>query len=212
MTFLIDNYDSFTYNLFQYLGELGEGVIVRRNDCFTIKELENLKPDRIVISPGPGVPSHAGLSKKVVRKFAGVLPVFGVCLGHQAIAEEFGGQIVLAKKLMHGKTSEIFHDGKELFEGIHSPFTAARYHSLVVRRRSLPGCFEIGASTKDGVVMAIRHRYFNVNGVQFHPESILTVAGKKLLQNFLKLKGGIREYGRQKHADKRCHSRNSRRQ
>ena len=212
MTFLIDNYDSFTYNLFQYLGELGEEVIVRRNDRFTIKELEKLKPDRIVISPGPGVPSNAGLSKKVVGKFAGVLPVFGVCLGHQAIAEEFGGQIVLAKKLMHGKTSEIFHDGKELFEGIPSPFTAARYHSLVVRRRSLPGCFEIVASTKDGVVMAIRHRYFNVNGVQFHPESIITAAGKKLLQNFLKLKGGIREYGGQKHADKRCHSRNSRRQ
>lgn len=193
MTFLIDNYDSFTYNLFQYLSELGEEVIIKRNDGFTMKELEKLNPDRIVISPGPGIPSNAGLSKKVVGKFARILPVLGVCLGHQAIAEEFGGEIISAKELMHGKTSEIFHDGKGLFKGIPSPFTATRYHSLVVGKKNLPGCFEISARTKDGVIMAIRHRYFNVNGVQFHPESILTVKGKKLLRNFLKLKGECRE-------------------
>ena len=193
MTFLIDNYDSFTYNLFQYLGELGEEVVVRRNDGFELEELERLKPERIVISPGPGTPSRAGLSKKVVRKFAGVVPILGVCLGHQAIGEEFGGKIILAEGLMHGKTSEILHDGKGLFEGLPCPFIATRYHSLVVERESLPGCFEICAYTQDGVIMGIRHRKFTIDGVQFHPESALTTEGKKLLSNFLKLNKGVRE-------------------
>ena len=193
MVFLIDNYDSFTYNLFQYLGELGEEVVVKRNDAFNLDDVEKLSPDVIVISPGPGVPSQAGLSKQVVRKFAGVIPILGVCLGHQAIAEEFGGEIVLAEKLMHGKTSDIFHDAKGIFEGLPSPFIATRYHSLVVDRKSLPDCFEIGAYTKEGVIMGIRHRSFLIDGVQFHPESILTDEGKKLLTNFLKLRGGKRK-------------------
>ncbi len=192
MIFLVDNYDSFAYNLFQYLSELGEKVVVRRNDAFRLAEIEKLSPDRIVISPGPGIPSKAGLSKEVVRKFAGVIPILGVCLGHQAIAEEFGGEIVLAGKLMHGKTSEIFHDGKDIFEGLPSPFTATRYHSLVVDEKSLPDCFEISAHTREGVIMGIRHRSFLIDGVQFHPESILTTEGRKLLANFLKLKGGSR--------------------
>ncbi len=192
MTFLIDNYDSFTYNLFQYLGELGEEVVVKRNDGFELEEVERLKPERIVISPGPGMPSRAGLSKKVVRKFAGVVPILGVCLGHQAIGEEFGGEIVLAEGLMHGKTSEILHDGKGLFEGLPCPITATRYHSLVVERESLPGCFEICAYTPDGIIMGIRHREFAIDGVQFHPESVLTTGGKKLLSNFLKLNKGVR--------------------
>jgi para-aminobenzoate synthetase component 2 len=192
MTFLIDNYDSFTYNLFQYLGELGEKVVVRRNDGFELEELERLKPDRIVISPGPGTPSGAGLSKRVIRKFAGVVPILGVCLGHQAIGEEFGGKVVLAEELMHGKTSEILHDGKGLFEDLPCPFTATRYHSLVVERESLPECFEICAYTQDGVIMGMRHRKFAIDGVQFHPESALTTEGKKLLSNFLKLNMGVR--------------------
>jgi anthranilate synthase/aminodeoxychorismate synthase-like glutamine amidotransferase len=192
MIFLIDNYDSFTYNLFQYLGELGEEVVVKRNDAFQLEEVEKLSPDRIVISPGPGVPSQAGLSKEIIRKFAGVIPVLGVCLGHQAIAEELGGKVVLAGKLMHGKTSEIFHDGKGIFEGLPSPFTATRYHSLIVDKKSLPDCFEISAHTKEGIIMGIRHRSFLIDGVQFHPESILTAEGKKLLSNFLKFRGGLR--------------------
>ena len=192
MIFLVDNYDSFAYNLFQYLGELGEKVVVRRNDAFRLAEIEKLSPDRIVISPGPGIPSKAGLSKEVIRKFAGVIPILGVCLGHQAIAEEFGGEIVLAEKLMHGKTSEIFHDGKDIFEGLPSPFTATRYHSLVVDEKSLPDCFEVSAHTGEGVIMGIRHCAFLVDGVQFHPESILTTEGRELLANFLKFKGGSR--------------------
>ena len=192
MIFLVDNYDSFVYNLFQYLGELGEEVVVRRNDAFHLEEVEKLSPDRIVISPGPGIPSKAGLSREVIRKFAGVVPVLGVCLGHQAVGEEFGGKVVLAEKLMHGKTSEIFHDGKGIFEGLPSPFIATRYHSLVVEKKSLPDCFEISAHTEEGVIMGIRHSSFAIDGVQFHPESIVTTEGKKLLSNFLKLKGGSR--------------------
>ena len=190
MIFLIDNYDSFTYNLFQYLGELGEEIVVKRNDSFQLEEIEKLAPDKIVISPGPGIPSHAGLSKKVVRKFAGAIPILGVCLGHQAIAEEFGGRIVLTEKLMHGKVSEIFHDGKGLFKGLPSPFTATRYHSLIVERENLPDCLEISARTQDGIIMGIRHRSLSIDGVQFHPESILTTEGKKLLSNFLRFNGG----------------------
>ncbi len=193
MIFLIDNYDSFTYNLFQYLSELGEEVVVRRNDNFQLEEIEKLAPDRIVISPGPGTPSHAGLSKEAVRKFAGVIPILGVCLGHQAVAEELGGKIVLAEKLMHGKVSEIFHDGKGLFKGLPSPFTATRYHSLIVERENLPDCLEISARTQDGIIMAIRHRSLSIDGVQFHPESILTTEGKKLLSNFLRFKNGNRK-------------------
>ena len=192
MIFLVDNYDSFAYNLFQYLSELGEKVVVRRNDAFRLAEIEKLSPDRIVISPGPGIPSKAGLSKEVIRKFAGVIPILGVCLGHQAIAEEFGWEIVLAGKLMHGKTSEVFHDGKDIFEGLPSPFTATRYHSLVVDEKSLPDCFEVSAHTREGVIMGIRHCAFLVDGVQFHPESILTTEGRELLANFLKFKGGSR--------------------
>lgn len=192
MIFLIDNYDSFTYNLFQYLGELGEDIIVKRNDKFNTDEIETLSPDKIVISPGPGIPSQAGLSKEVIRKFAGVIPILGVCLGHQAIAEAFGGKIIPAEKLMHGKVSRVFHDAKGIFEGLPSPFTGTRYHSLIVHRETLPDSFEISAYTEEGTIMAIRHREFSVDGVQFHPESILTTEGKKLLSNFLKLEGGLR--------------------
>lgn len=195
MIFLVDNYDSFVYNLFQYLCELGGEVVVRRNDDFRLEEVEKLSPDRIVISPGPGIPSKAGLSEEVIRKFAGVIPILGVCLGHQAIGEEFGGKIVLAGELMHGKTSEIFHDGKGIFEGLSCPFTGTRYHSLVVDRKGLSNCFEVSAHTDEGVIMGIRHRDFLIDGVQFHPESILTTEGKKLLSNFLKLKGGLRREG-----------------
>ncbi len=190
MTFLIDNYDSFVYNLFQYLAELREEVVVRRNNSFELEEIQRLGADRIVISPGPGVPSQAGLSEKTIRKFAGVLPILGVCLGHQAVGEEFGGKVVLAKKLMHGKTSEIFHDGKGVFKDLPSPFVATRYHSLVLDEKSLPDCLEVSAHTQDGVIMGIRHRSFAIDGIQFHPESILTSEGKKLLSNFLKIKGG----------------------
>lgn len=193
MIFLVDNYDSFTYNLFQYLGELGEEVVVKRNDSFHLEEIEKLAPDRIVISPGPGIPSHAGLSKEVVRKFAGVIPILGVCLGHQSIAEEFGGRIILAEKLMHGKVSEIFHDGKGLFRELPSPFTATRYHSLIVEKKNLPACLEINAHTQDGIIMGIRHRSLSIDGVQFHPESILTTEGKKILSNFLAFEGGVRK-------------------
>lgn len=182
---MIDNYDSFTYNLVQYLGELGEELQVFRNDKIKIKEIEQLKPSRIVISPGPGTPKDAGISKEVVKKFAGKIPILGVCLGEQTIGEVFGGNVVRADKLMHGKTSEIHHDGKTIFNGLPNPFTATRYHSLILERKSLPGCFEITAWTNDNEIMGIRHKEFKVEGVQFHPESILTEAGKKLLANFL---------------------------
>ncbi len=187
MLLVIDNYDSFTYNLVQYLGELGETVEVRRNDEISIAEIEAKRPDRIVISPGPGTPDDAGISLKVVEHFAGRLPLLGVCLGHQAIAQAFGGIVIRAPVLMHGKASEICHDGKTIFAGLDDHFSAGRYHSLIVEKLSLPTCLEISAYTTDDTIMALRHREMKVEGVQFHPESILTSCGKKLLANFLRL-------------------------
>lgn len=182
---MIDNYDSFTYNLVQYLGELGEKLMVFRNDEITISEIEKLKPSRIVISPGPGFPIDAGISMGVIRHFAGKIPILGVCLGHQAVGEVFGGKIVRAGRIMHGKTSEIYHDGKTIFKGLPNPFTATRYHSLLVEKKSLPKVLKISAWTKEGEIMGLRHKKYKVEGVQFHPESILTSSGKRLLQNFL---------------------------
>lgn len=187
MILVIDNYDSFTYNLVQYLGELKAQTKVFRNDKITLKEIEGLSPAKILISPGPCTPKEAGISVEVIRHFAGKTPIFGVCLGHQAIAEAFGGKVVKADKLMHGKTSKIFHDAKTLFKGIANPFDATRYHSLIAERESLPDCFEISAWTVDGEIMGLRHKEYNVEGVQFHPESILTGEGMKLLKNFLEL-------------------------
>ena len=186
MILVIDNYDSFTYNLVQYLGELEQEPVVRRNDQISIQEVEELRPDRIVISPGPGQPSDAGISLLLIERFAGRgVPLLGVCLGHQAIAQAFGASIVRATEVMHGKSSEVFHDGRTIFEGLESPFTAGRYHSLVVDPESMPECLEVSARTRDGVIMGIRHRETHVEGVQFHPESILTSAGKRLLWNFV---------------------------
>ena len=188
MLLVIDNYDSFTYNLVQYLGELGETIEVRRNNRVTVDEIETqLRPERIVISPGPGTPDDAGISLKVIERFAGKIPVLGVCLGHQAIGQMFGGRVIRAPELMHGKASEISHDGKTIFAGLEDHFAAGRYHSLIVERETLPACLEISAHTADNVIMGLRHRELKVEGVQFHPESILTVNGKKLLANFLKL-------------------------
>ncbi len=184
---MIDNYDSFTYNLVQYLGEMGEDLRVVRNDKISIQEIEKLKPSRIVISPGPGKPKDAGISEEVIRRFASCIPILGVCLGEQAIGEVFGGKVVRAKKLMHGKTSQIHHDGKTIFKGLPDPFTATRYHSLIVEKESLPDCFEVSAWTGEKEIMGLRHKQFKVEGVQFHPESILTQAGKQLLRNFLSL-------------------------
>ena len=185
---MIDNYDSFTYNLVQYLGELGEEVLVRRNDEVTVDEAEaDLRPDKILISPGPGTPDDAGVSLEVIERFAGRIPVLGVCLGHQAIGQTFGGRVVRAPSLVHGKASEVYHDGKTIFEGLEHGFKAGRYHSLVVERETLPASLEISATTPDGVIMGLRHRELKVEGVQFHPESILTPDGKRLLANFLKL-------------------------
>jgi len=185
---VIDNYDSFTYNLVQYLGELGETVEVRRNDELTVQEIESLvRPDRILISPGPGTPDNAGVSLEVVEHFAGSIPILGVCLGHQAIGQAFGGRVVPAPQLMHGKASDICHDGKTIFAGLDDHFKAGRYHSLIVDRATLPECLEISAFTDDDVIMGLRHRELRVEGVQFHPESILTHDGMKLLENFLKL-------------------------
>ncbi len=188
MILVIDNYDSFTYNLVQYLGELGEVVEVRRNDEVTVPEIgSKLRPSRIVISPGPGTPDDAGVSLEVIKDFAGKLPILGVCLGHQAIGQAFGGRVVPAPVLMHGKASEISHDGKTIFQGLDDHFKAGRYHSLTVEKASLPECLEISAFTRDDVIMGLRHREMPVEGVQFHPESILTSCGKKLLENFLNL-------------------------
>jgi anthranilate synthase/aminodeoxychorismate synthase-like glutamine amidotransferase len=191
MIFVLDNYDSFTYNLVQYLGELGAEVEVRRNDQVTVSDVALLHPERIVISPGPCTPSDAGISVELVRHFAGKVPVLGVCLGHQAIGEAFGGKIVRARNLMHGKTSRVQHDGKTIFAGLTSPMTATRYHSLVVSEDGLPDELEISANAidRDGerVIMGLRHRKFRVEGVQFHPESVLTDQGKKLVENFLAL-------------------------
>jgi len=187
MLLVIDNYDSFTYNLVQYLGELGATVEVRRNDRVTLNEIENhLRPERIVISPGPGTPDDAGITLDVIQRFAGKIPLLGVCLGHQAIGQAFGGKVVRAPELMHGKASEVCHDGKTIFAGLSDHFLAGRYHSLIVERESLPSSLEISAYTGD-IIMGLRHRELKVEGVQFHPESILTADGKQLLANFLKL-------------------------
>jgi len=185
MVLVIDNYDSFTYNLVQYLGELGAEVQVRRNDQTTLGEIERLAPERIVISPGPKTPTEAGICLELIQKFSGLTPILGVCLGHQAIGQAFGGKVVRAPEIMHGKTSRITHDGKTIFCGLASPFTATRYHSLIVERGSLPACLEISATSPDGLIMGLRHREMKVEGVQFHPESVLTDAGKQLLANFL---------------------------
>ncbi|MGA8301170.1 MAG: aminodeoxychorismate/anthranilate synthase component II [Terriglobales bacterium] len=189
MIFVLDNYDSFTYNLVQYLGELGAEVAVRRNDEVTIGEIEAMGPERIVVSPGPCTPQDAGISIDLIRHFSGKVPVFGVCLGHQALGAAFGGEVVRAKNLMHGKTSQVEHDGRTVFRGVASPMTATRYHSLVVREESVPKELEVSAFTheRDGtrVIMGLRHRQFAVEGVQFHPESVLTSAGKQMIANFL---------------------------
>ncbi len=182
---MLDNYDSFTYNLVHYLGELGEDVVVHRNDKITVEEIEQADPDIIMISPGPCTPKEAGISMDLVNKFKGVKPIFGVCLGHQSIAEAFGAKIIKAKKLLHGKTSEIFHDGKGIYKGIENPFVATRYHSLIIDKKTLPKEFEISAWTKQGEIMGIRHKELQIEGVQFHPESILTEKGKDLLKNYL---------------------------
>jgi para-aminobenzoate synthetase component 2 len=187
MILMIDNYDSFTYNLVQYLGELGAQIEVRRNDQTTLEEIERMSPERIVISPGPKTPNEAGLCLELIKKFAGRLPILGVCLGHQAIGQAFGGKVVRAPQIMHGKTSDIHHDGKTIFAGLPNPFPATRYHSLIVERASLPACLEISATSSDGLIMGLRNKEMKVEGVQFHPESVLTAVGKQLLANFLKL-------------------------
>lgn len=187
MILMIDNYDSFTYNLVQYLGELGEDLEVYRNDKLTISNIKRMRPDQIVISPGPGRPQGAGISKDVIRQFSAKIPILGVCLGHQCIGEVFGGQVVRADRLMHGKTSAIYHNAKTIFKGVENPFTATRYHSLIVKRNNLPGCLEIIAETEEKEIMGLKHKKFPVWGVQFHPESILTTEGKKILANFLKV-------------------------
>jgi len=185
MILMIDNYDSFTYNLVQYMGELGADIQVERNNCISISEIESLKPEKIVISPGPCTPTKAGISVEVIKNFAGIVPILGVCLGHQSVGAAFGGEIIKAGKLMHGKTSEVRHDGKTLFKNLPNPFTATRYHSLVLNRKTLPDCFEITAESEDNEIMGIRHKELSVEGVQFHPESILTPNGKDLLKNFI---------------------------
>jgi len=189
MLFMLDNYDSFTYNLVQYLGELGQDIKVFRNDRITIAEIEDLAPDRIVVSPGPCTPKEAGISVEVISHFAGKVPILGVCLGHQSMGAAYGGVITNAPKLMHGKTSMIHHDGKTVFQSIPNPFEATRYHSLVIKKDTLSDCFEISAWTDDGEIMGIRHKEFIMDGVQFHPESILTTSGKDILRNFLNLGG-----------------------
>ena len=187
MILVIDNYDSFTFNLVQYLGEMGLDLRVYRNDAITPDQIEDLAPDRIVISPGPGRPENSGIIIDVISRFSGRTPILGVCLGHQAIGAAFGGEVVSAPQIMHGKTSDIFHDGRTIFKGLPVPFRATRYHSLVVSPESLPDCLEISARTEDGIIMGLRHREMVVEGVQFHPESILTDVGKKLLSNFVNL-------------------------
>ena len=187
MILMIDNYDSFTYNLVQYLGELGANIVVHRNDKITLKEIEQLNPEKIVISPGPCTPEKAGISIETVSHFAGKIPILGVCLGHQSIARAFGGKIIKAGKLMHGKTSMVKHDGKNLFNGLSNPFEATRYHSLVLDKNTVPNGFEITATSDDGEIMGIRHKEMFIEGVQFHPESILTSNGKDLLKNFLEM-------------------------
>jgi len=187
MLLLIDNYDSFTYNLFQYLSELGEEVVVVRNDKTTLEEIDKMKPQRLVISPGPSTPLHAGISNEVIRYFASRLPILGVCLGHQCIGYSYGGSIGQAPEIMHGKSSLIYHNSQGMLAGLSNPFSAIRYHSLVVEREGLPDCLEITAWTADGTIMGLRHRQYPVEGVQFHPESFMTEAGKDILRNFLQL-------------------------
>jgi len=188
MILMIDNYDSFTYNLVQYLGELGQRVKVHRNDALSINDIKKLNPAKIVISPGPGRPEDAGISCEVIRQFSGKIPILGVCLGHQAIGYVFGAKIVGARRLMHGKTSKIYHNKKDIFKGIPNPFLATRYHSLLVDKKSLPDCLEITAFTAENEIMGLKHKAYPVWGVQFHPESILTKSGKQILDNFIKLK------------------------
>jgi para-aminobenzoate synthetase component II len=185
MVFVLDNYDSFTYNLVQYLGEMGQKVEVWRNDQVTVADVEKMRPERIVISPGPCTPQDAGISIALIKRMAGKAPILGVCLGHQALGAAFGGKVVRAEQLMHGKTSAIEHDGKTIFAGIPSPMTATRYHSLIVTEKGLPKELEVSARTRDGVIMGLRHRTLPVEGVQFHPESVLTEHGKEILKNFL---------------------------
>ena len=185
MILMIDNYDSFTYNLVQYLGQLGEEVAVYRNDAITIEEIEAMRPEAIFLSPGPCSPKEAGVTVEVVQRFHQTIPIFGVCLGHQSIGYAFGGDVVRAERIMHGKTSPILNDGKTIFKGLSNPFTAGRYHSLIVDRGTLPDCLEVSAETEEGEIMALRHRTYPVEGIQFHPESILTPSGKRLIKNFL---------------------------
>ncbi|HZG75465.1 MAG TPA: aminodeoxychorismate/anthranilate synthase component II [Paenibacillus sp.] len=185
MILVIDNYDSFTYNLVQYLGELGEEVVVKRNDEIDLDGIAALKPDHILISPGPCTPNEAGVSLAAIDRFKGEIPILGVCLGHQAIGQAFGGDVIRAERLMHGKTSPIEHDGRTMFEGLPNPFTATRYHSLIVKRETLPDELEISAQTAEGEIMALRHKHYPIEGVQFHPESIITEHGLKMLRNFL---------------------------
>jgi anthranilate synthase/aminodeoxychorismate synthase-like glutamine amidotransferase len=184
---MIDNYDSFTYNLVQYLGVLGAEVEVRRNDQTSLEEVQSMAPERLVISPGPGVPQSAGIIIPLIQQFYQKLPILGVCLGHQAVGVAFGGRIVRAMHLMHGKVSQIYHDGRGVFRAVPDPFVATRYHSLAVEEKSLPACLEISAKTEDGEIMGLRHRDYPVHGIQFHPESILTEEGMNILQNFLNL-------------------------
>jgi len=187
MLLVIDNYDSFTYNLVQYFGELGADPQVKRNDAITIEEVEKMRPAKIVISPGPGTPADAGISMEMIRRLGPKIPILGVCLGHQSIGEVYGGKVVRAERLMHGKTSPIQHDGKGVFAKLPNPFEATRYHSLIVERDSVPNCLEVSAETAEGEIMGLRHREYPVHGVQFHPESILSKEGKDLLANFLRI-------------------------
>lgn len=185
MIYMIDNYDSFTYNLVQYLGSMGEELVVKRNDQTTIQEIKKSSPDYLMISPGPCSPNEAGVSLEAIKAFADEIPVFGVCLGHQAIAQVFGGDVVKAENQMHGKTSLMYHDNKTIFAGLPNPFPATRYHSLIVKKETLPECLEISAWTEEGEIMGIRHKELSIEGVQFHPESIMTAAGMQLLNNFI---------------------------
>ncbi|SDI12745.1 para-aminobenzoate synthetase component 2 [Alteribacillus persepolensis] len=193
MILMIDNYDSFTYNLVQYLGEMGEELVVRRNDKITIREIEELAPDFLMISPGPCTPDEAGISVEAIRYFAGSIPIFGVCLGHQSIAQAFGGKVVRAEELMHGKTSDITHDETSIYQGLSNPFTATRYHSLIVEKETLPDCFTVTSWTESREIMGIRHQTFPIEGVQFHPESIMTGSGKQLLRNFIETYRGAKQ-------------------
>ncbi|WP_025678971.1 aminodeoxychorismate/anthranilate synthase component II [Paenibacillus massiliensis] len=185
MILVIDNYDSFTYNLVQYLGELGQEIVVKRNDEISLEQISELGPDHILLSPGPCTPNEAGITLDVIEHFKGKIPIFGVCLGHQAIGQAFGGNVIRAERLMHGKTSPIHHQNQSVFEGLPAPFTATRYHSLLVERSSLPDCLEITAETAEGEIMGLRHKEYDVEGVQFHPESIITDYGHQILRNFL---------------------------